>query len=776
MLLKKLKQKMLFCPKFLDHVYLFSTTSDNKVTSQILGISNIIFDTAQRSHRSQKEPAPLSNEYGMSTASSTWKWLSFTRARVPGMRSPATHGARPRIAVRPYGMDHHAVRDTRSSGSDRTKALLFGISSGISPAEIVVAETSALQGAHPQSTERRSPQPSKAPRLTPPSARQLYNDIQPSLQTSNPDFPVIIEHLINYISASHAYTTASRHSRVRQTIERHRRNDTLRRMFAVICSKGGVLWAQRLADHLIQTRIPTSPGVAVSFLRSQLAALPPLSDLQLKSGTPSQLSRITQLINTSLSLPIRISPQLFSLILQTHIRTGSSTSEVEKIIKECMTAEGCDTIAKWKPEAFDLMIRSYGRDGDKKAVWEWYTAFRESNVIRSSREGEMAAGNKMASISWPYQSILEVFAVDSDTGLYAITSDAPRLILSHMRKDQISPPIELANRLLAECASTRSVKTGVDLWCSIREGWRLDMDKGEVGGTSPDLNFWRLGFKLLGLPEGESQAGRISLRSVVKDLMKVEEIRKARFVSLRRDNEEKLRNCFKELLRTAPRTTYQDFPLVLYILGLMRSLHVEVTAEIIDVVLRGILDHALIRKRPVDWIRHVCGDEQVNIWRARQIKLMAPGMENRNSVVKRVKLHLGKRLLMGKERKVVDWEVLGRRVRDMEKDLAEETGTTRLLQDIQFPLTTPQATLERRTELDRSQWSSTSSSMHDATAEHSKEAISRIVDVLERLVAKCVVAQVRERVKIGEVVTRRQMTDEEIIRRELHRVHDDFGR
>jgi hypothetical protein len=453
--------------------------------------------------------------------------------------------------------------------------------------------------------------------------------------------------------------------------------------------------------------------------------------------------RVGTLINTSLNLASRVSPQLFSFIMNIHIRMGTSAKEIEWIVKDCMAAEGYKDLFKWPPEAFDVMIKVNARDGDPRSCLKWYKSFRQSDPMVRRRRGDLSWPSRLDTLSWPYKSILE----SQPGGASAITNAFPRLIISHMERDQVPPPIELTNRLLDELILSQCLRSAVTHWEKVWSAAILAKKNGDVGVSQPNLNTYILGFKAMGSLVDVPLHGDVPpLREMVRDFFGLEQVRKSGRAKEMIGDMDVIRACFNEMITAALHPAYRDFPLVVELFNEMKRREIRPSEATVDRTLGGILDHAWSRRRSEGFVRHVLGGDAATLWRARRGKLGGQSAA-------RVKSILGNKLRRVKDRKALFWELLTQRFQQIEVEMIRNGEVQkRLLYDLRLPMLRPSATLQpikvRSRDLDdqsSTRWTSTRTSLHDARSEEATARLERVALIADKLTRQCVLAQATDK-------------------------------
>ncbi len=646
----------------------------------VAGLRSTLFNTAARM---------------ASTASAwPWKWLAFVRGRERGASAIAgpSRGVSNRpltsLRERPPVLPKHG-RSATSSGSTTEEKI-----------RRTPRATSQLQNPRKRENANKARQAQSMH-----GGKSVIAQIQDgSAFDTNEGFAL----LVNVLRA----TTGSPEDLCLQDVQQPHPHNALAHAWPLLAAHHGPTGSIQLARRLLAEGITLSAPSVVAFIKHTLAAIP--------AGTTPRIraQMLGETLETALALARSISPVLFGLVTDVHMRElGTGYTDMCRLVSDAMYAEGLRNSTAWPPEAFDALIRAAARAGRWKDVVGWYVAFRGSDAVAARRAGGRAVEQPTSAV-WPYTAMLDArrtMRVDEGSTMAIRT-------LRHMQEDGVRHfPVAVINRVLEELVQDKAYKAARALWND------LTTEEDNVFDARLDLRSYRLGLELL----HESGADRAAIRHNTRRMLTIKlDLTQPREVI-------HAQHAFAQAIRAALGSG--DFCLTYYVMEMFEKRGVPVGDGSVDMLLHGIWKYARRPETDVRWLNAVLG---------------VPAEPSR---VNAVEEEMGTDASFdGNPLAFVPDEqgrhLLEQRLQALEADWVAKTGDPPLLQGLQLPLLRPVARLVERPTLfdvsssqakDDSAYRQTSTTWHHPR-EHRAVLDRAALVAHHELLRRCIVASARE--------------------------------
>jgi hypothetical protein len=430
----------------------------------------------------------------------------------------------------------------------------------------------------------------------------------------------------------------------------------------------GIPAAKKVLDRLLEEGIVPSQENLTAVLKGMIKR---------QEGEGEQKSDITgEAIKLSRVLLKRVpfaDAHLFTLIGSLQIVSGTPTTQITKMVADFMQVDGRPEVMEWIPQAFDLVMRAYRRDGDVKRAMSWYAMYRKSREHQSVRDGfvgpvvrKIRPQDAEARI-WPHITMLhanqEARSVGRTrtVGMYVPDRRHAGSILRSILHDGLHIPSEVFAHLIRTAMKSRDVRLASQLWEMARQ-------RSEETGQFLKLDVWTAGFQL----SAKGAEGQLKdPRALLKDMLDAQPGRTLANTA----SPAMVRGLAMSIVQAALTPARGDFALALWAVQECERNHVSVDSGVIDAVARAVLSFSIARGRSSEWIRMVLGSKGLRRKRASRTGL-------RRHVVKRAGLML------------MDWNIFSWRLFELSQETASRTNVPAMERMVYLPATRPLARLE----------------------------------------------------------------------------------
>ena len=491
----------------------------------------------------------------------------------------------------------------------------------------------------------------------------------------------------------------------------------------------GITAAKKILDRLLDEGIVPSQENLTAVLKGMIKRRE--EQAEQKSDNLGEAIKLSRVLLERVPFA---DAHLFTLIGTLQIVSGSPTTQIIKMVADFMQVDGRSEVMEWIPQAFDLVMRAYRRDGDVKRVMSWYSMYRKSREHQSVMEGSVGPvvrkvrRQDVEARIWPHVTMLhanqEARSVGRTrtAGIYVPDRSHAGSIVRSILHDGLHIPSEVFAHLIRTATKSRDVRLASRLWEMARQ-------RSEETGQVLKLDVWTAGFEL---SAKGAEGGLKDPRTMLKDML---DAHPGRVFAIHASSP-MVRGLAVSIVQAALTPARGDFALALWAVQECERSHVSVDPGMIDAVARAVLTFSIARGRSPEWIRVVLGSKGLRRKRASRMGL-------RRHVVKRAGLML------------MDWNIVSWRLFELSREMASRANVPVMERMVYLPATRPLARLETtltpadsklqeiRTQLyDYRWWLETTGA--EAYRRNSSAMVSAVTELLRRgVLAKTLVEKTR---------------------------------
>lgn len=414
----------------------------------------------------------------------------------------------------------------------------------------------------------------------------------------------------------------------------------------------GLPYAGRICDLMVKRGIRPSVTLMTTLLKRTVERLLLTRG---KRHIEDTRKSVFELVQHVLSVVPQADMYLFSLTAAFHIRLGTPIQAIEQLVKDCMRSNGRGDVSQWTPEAFDAIMAAHRRDEDLKGCERWYGRFREATPVDMGESRQ-----------WPYVTMLHATQELSPRHGLASTSilkrrtDAMISIVSDMREDGLTPPIDIYNSLLTQARRSDNFRAGEDVWQLLK--------KGNEGIPPPNIETYIQYIRLMHVRNKTFPLGskkRSNLRTILAgmDLKMV-----------RGSSPAKQADFLHQVIMDSMAKYQKDFPLALWALQQYRANDLFIAEKTIDAIGSSMLQYWVYNRMTPAWSLEVMGKQGLDLLK----------------ILNKIPLLPARYPMQMKRRKEIrswHWEIVSKRL----IDLAGAQDTKPVSQLPILPLTRPMA-------------------------------------------------------------------------------------
>ena len=443
---------------------------------------------------------------------------------------------------------------------------------------------------------------------------------------------------------------------------------------AILRHPHGLSAGKAIFDRLLEEGIVPGQESMTMLLKGKISQLKTQSET---SGS-HDLSSAQRLCRTLLERVPYADSHLFNLIASLQIVSGTPSIEVVKLVGDHMTLEGKMSTATWIPQAFDLIMRAYRRDGDIKGVMRWFSLYTESRACQKRQQETLESTSgpiappqaDLRARIWPYITMLHANADARSSrralrkGAYVPGLDHASSIVRQIVRDDLHVPSEVYGYLIGRAIVGRDFKLARSLGDTARE-------RSRESGVELSPLVWTYCFQSL----SQSKAEPGDVRHLVQEMLQ----RSVLGSPHREPSVQVRRKLYTLIAQAALSGGRQDFTLALWATEECMRHGIAMDTRMMDTIVRAVLNVSLDQTRNKAWIEAVLGGDAVDALCASH---RSPSRYRTPFLVRQRGI------------KLLHWNVVSWRLYRLSVELAESQTSAAMDRMIYLPLGRPLARLQ----------------------------------------------------------------------------------